>query len=74
VLQQPAHARPDDADDLMRLETPTVELDVGAYAVECRARGAATTVPLHVAWAAPSPVEQEKAVVLRVFETPEDWE
>ena len=73
VLEQPAHPRPDDADDLTELETPTLQFDLGEYAVECRARGAATTVPLRIAWAAPVPVEQEKAVVLRVFETPEDW-
>ena len=74
LFEQQAHSRPDDADDLMELETPTLQFDVGDYAVECRAReGAATTVPLRVAWAAPVPVEQEKAVVLRVFETPEGW-
>jgi hypothetical protein len=73
LLEQQAHSRPDDADDLMELETPTLEFDVGDYGVECRARGAATRVPLRIAWAAPVPVEQEKAVVLRVFETPEDW-
>jgi hypothetical protein len=73
LFEQQAHSRPDDADDLLQLETPTLKLDVGDYAVECRARGAATRVPLRIAWAAPVPVEQEKAVVLRVFETPEDW-
>lgn len=79
VFEQRARPRPDDDDDLMRLEEasqglPFLSLDEGDHSVECTpAEGATTTVPLRVAWASPAPVEQEKSVVLRVFETPDHW-
>lgn len=74
VFQRHAHPRPDKADDLMELETPTLLLDEGDYAVECRpGEGAATAVPLRVTWAVPASVEQDKSVVVRVFETPDQW-
>ena len=74
VLDQAAQPQPDSADDLLQRETPTFSLDEGTYEVECRTGGGVVgAVPLDVAWAAPAPVEQEKSVVLRVFETPDGW-
>lgn len=75
VFEQQARRQPADAEDLMELETATLVLDEGDYQVECRSGGgAATAVPLRVAWAPPGTVEQEHAVVLRVFEAPEPEE
>ena len=80
VLRQQAHPQPDDSDDLMAIDehaggTPSLSLQEGTYEVECRSGdGAASTVPLRVAWARGADADAPKNVVLRVFETPDDWE
>ncbi len=77
VLDQQSQPRPEDADDLMQMDelsggTSTLALEEGGYQVECRPRGgAASMVPLRVAWASPEQGAQENDVVLRIFETPE---
>ena len=71
------HPQPQDGEDLMQLEESpgsglALDLEEGGYQVQCRARhGAASTVPLRVAWGGPAAAEQEHDVVLRIFETPE---
>ncbi len=78
VLEQQAHLLPDD-DDMEQIDAlpegaPTVSLEEGGYEVECRpGDGVASTVALPVAWADPGADEQEKNVVVRVFETPDHW-
>ena len=77
VFEQRAQRRPGSPDDMLQAEDmpeglQTLLLKQGSYQVECRPKdGAVTTVPLRVAWASPTEGEQEKDVVLRVFETPE---
>jgi hypothetical protein len=83
VFEQRAHRQPEDSDDFMAIEvaieessggTPSLSLQEGAYEVECRpGDGAASTVPLRVAWASGADAEEPKNVVLRVFETPDHW-
>ena len=80
VFEQQARRRPGTADDELRMEdfpdsVDTLPLEEGDYQVECRPKDAAVaTVPLRVTWDSPTEVEQEKDVVVRVFETPNDWE
>ena len=53
---------------------PYLMLQEGAYEVECRpGDGAASTVPLRVAWASGADAEEPKNVVMSVFETPDHW-
>ena len=79
VLRQQAHRPPEEHDDFMAIEEstggpPSASLLEGAYEVECRpGDGAATTVPLRVAWASDADAEEPKHVLLRVFETPDHW-
>ena len=52
----------------------TLTLEQGIYRVECRQEDAAATeVPLHVAWSSQTGAEQAADVVVRVFDTPDDW-
>jgi hypothetical protein len=79
VFEQQAHRQPQDSDDFMAIDEnsdgmPSLSLQEGAYEVECRPHeGAASTVPLRVAWASGADAEEPKNVVLRVFETPDHW-
>jgi hypothetical protein len=79
VLRQQAHRQPEESDDFMAIEEssggmPSLSLQEGAYEVECRPDdGAASTVPLRVAWASGADAEEPKNVVLSVFETPDHW-
>lgn len=78
VFQQQAHARPDDNDELMGYQDAmggvmTLLLDEGVHEVECRPHdGAATVVPLRVAWGSSGGAETAKSVVLRVYERRDD--
>ena len=79
VHRQQTHRKPQEPDDFMAIEesaggTPSLSLQEGAYEVECRpGDGAASTVPLRVAWASGADADGPKNVVLRVFETPDHW-
>lgn len=78
VYEQQAHARPEDNDELMGYQDAmggvmTLSLDEGVHEVECRPHdGAATVVPLRVAWGPSGGAETAKSVVLRVYERRDD--
>lgn len=79
VLEREAHPRPGDNDELMGSVDAmgedgdmTLVLDEGLHEVECRPRdGAATAVPLRVAWD-PDGSETTTSVVLRIYELRDD--
>ena len=79
VFEQQARRRPETSGggprtDDMPDEVETLRLEEGTYSVECSPRGTAPTrVPLRVTWDSAAGAQQDKDVVVRVFETPEHW-
>lgn len=75
VFDQRAQARPDSSAELEESlddfgGVTTLVLEEGVHEVECRPHtGAATRVPLRVAWGSAGAAETPRSVVLRVYET-----